>query len=61
MLPQTPATQPSMSALVAIPDGPAVSIAPDVWTCDICGLEMLDLHCKLRCSNCGYVRDCSDP
>lgn len=32
-----------------------------VWQCDICGVEMLDLHCKLRCDNCGFMRDCSDP
>ena len=31
------------------------------WQCDVCGLVMLDLHCKLRCVNCGFMRDCSDP
>lgn len=31
------------------------------WQCDICGIVMLDLHCKLRCTNCGFMRDCSDP
>lgn len=31
------------------------------WECDICGTAMLDLHCKLRCTNCGFMRDCSDP
>ena len=29
--------------------------------CDICGHIMVDSHCKLRCLNCGYTRDCSDP
>lgn len=29
--------------------------------CDLCGHEMLDLHCKLICERCGYKRDCSDP
>ncbi len=32
-----------------------------MWECDICGNVMLDLHCKLRCTNCGFMRDCSDP
>jgi rubrerythrin len=31
------------------------------WACDLCGHRMLDLHCKLRCQACGFVRDCSDP
>ena len=35
--------------------------APSIWLCDICGAEVLDLHCKLRCTNCGFMRDCSDP
>lgn len=29
--------------------------------CDLCGTRMLDLHCKLKCQACGFVRDCSDP
>ncbi len=29
--------------------------------CDLCGHEMVDLHCKLICKQCGYKRDCSDP
>ncbi len=29
--------------------------------CDICGFPMIGVHCKLRCSSCGYTRDCSDP
>lgn len=29
--------------------------------CDLCGTPVLDLHCKLRCLACGFVRDCSDP
>ncbi|HLE97990.1 MAG TPA: hypothetical protein VI997_11510 [Candidatus Thermoplasmatota archaeon] len=31
------------------------------YTCDRCGGEMLDVHCKLSCRRCGFVRDCSDP
>ena len=29
--------------------------------CDLCGGEVLELHCKIRCLNCGYTRDCTDP
>ncbi|MGD8321801.1 MAG: gamma carbonic anhydrase family protein [Gemmatimonadota bacterium] len=29
--------------------------------CDLCGAPMLDRHCKLVCTRCGYQRDCSDP
>ncbi len=29
--------------------------------CEICGFPMAEIHCKLRCPNCGRVRDCSDP
>lgn len=32
-----------------------------VFTCDLCGNVMLNLHCKLVCEQCGYKRDCSDP
>jgi hypothetical protein len=35
--------------------------ADDVFYCDLCGEEMLNLHCKLICEHCGYKRDCSDP
>tara|TARA_X000001036_G_scaffold324122_1_gene302622 strand:- start:1075 stop:1203 length:129 start_codon:yes stop_codon:yes gene_type:complete len=29
--------------------------------CIICGAKILDVHCKIKCQNCGYTRDCSDP
>ena len=29
--------------------------------CDICGASMIGVHCKLRCTSCGFTRDCSDP
>ncbi len=29
--------------------------------CDRCGHVLVDIHCRLRCFNCGYERDCSDP
>lgn len=31
------------------------------YFCDLCGGPMLDRHCKLVCTLCGYQRDCSDP
>ncbi len=33
----------------------------ETFYCDLCGNEMLNLHCKLICERCGYKRDCSDP
>jgi hypothetical protein len=29
--------------------------------CDICGNVIVAVHCKLKCTICGFVRDCSDP
>ncbi len=29
--------------------------------CIICGAVILKIHCKIKCDNCGYIRDCSDP
>ena len=30
--------------------------------CEVCGGAMAyTASCKLRCSRCGYMRDCSDP
>jgi hypothetical protein len=40
---------------------PRPNAADKVVYCDICGAEMLAVHCKLRCVHCGYVRDCGDP
>lgn len=28
--------------------------------CDICGIEMKEVHCKIVCFNCGFKKDCSD-
>ena len=28
--------------------------------CLLCGEEMIALHCKYECHNCGYRIDCSD-
>jgi exosome complex RNA-binding protein Csl4 len=30
-------------------------------TCEHCGEQMQEIHCKLICPRCGYTRDCSDP
>ena len=29
--------------------------------CEICGCAMIEQKCKIRCPNCGFTRDCSDP
>jgi len=29
--------------------------------CEICGASMIEQKCKIRCPNCGFTRDCSDP
>ena len=33
----------------------------DGLNCEICGARMVQRQCKIRCLNCGYTRDCSDP
>lgn len=40
---------------------PAREREDDAARCDLCGAEMMELHCKLTCLRCGYQRDCSDP
>jgi len=30
-------------------------------TCEICGATMVERSCKIKCPNCGFTRDCSDP
>jgi hypothetical protein len=35
--------------------------APAGSSCEFCGHESLDRHCKVVCARCGAVRDCSDP
>lgn len=30
-------------------------------TCDACGAPMEARHCKIVCTNCPNMRDCSDP
>jgi hypothetical protein len=37
------------------------ALRPSGEECEMCGIEMYRLHCKLICPNCGYRRDCSDP
>lgn len=31
-----------------------------VVMCDCCGWQMVQLHCKIVCPNCGARWDCSD-
>lgn len=42
-------------------EGASVPPEQQVFFCDLCGTQMLNLHCKLICERCGYKRDCSDP
>ncbi|MDG2282457.1 MAG: hypothetical protein P8L45_05020 [Longimicrobiales bacterium] len=44
-------------------EGATAPVPPEkqVFCCDLCGAQMLNLHCKLICKQCGYKRDCSDP
>ncbi len=30
------------------------------YICDRCGFEMVEIHCKVVCPNCGSRYDCSD-
>jgi len=30
-------------------------------TCVNCGRDLYEDRCKVRCPNCGYFEDCSDP
>ncbi len=39
----------------------APSVKPDDLTCEICGGTMVERNCKIKCPNCGFTRDCSDP
>ncbi len=39
--------------------GEAKSERP-VYFCDRCGFEMVEVHCKVVCPNCGARWDCSD-
>jgi hypothetical protein len=33
----------------------------DDTTCWVCGATIVDVHCKIVCRHCGFMRDCSDP
>ena len=44
------------------PEQPAHDgLGSGTFYCELCGAAMLNLHCKLTCTRCGYKRDCSDP
>ena len=45
--------RPVPQLVVATPIDPA-------RVCLVCGLEMWDQGCKLRCQRCGYYQSCSD-
>jgi len=44
----------------ALPRGLAPSVG---WAhdCERCGERMEERQCKIICTNCGMMRDCSDP
>lgn len=39
----------------------ATSDKPYDLNCEICGSTMIERSCKIKCPNCGFTRDCSDP
>lgn len=41
--------------------GTTIQTDARTWACGRCGAVMIELHCKLRCDNCGFMRDFSDP
>jgi hypothetical protein len=51
---QTPAGEPAEPA-------EAAREAEPEHRCDLCGAPMLEWHCRIICTFCGYQRDCSDP
>ncbi len=61
--PQTVAQLPGQSRPPSLYGGELVGgpVLRETVFCDICGSPMIGVHCKLRCVECGYSRDCSDP
>ena len=45
----------------AYPDHAAKKNPAGDAVCWCCGGRTLDRHCKIVCTNCGFMRDCSDP
>jgi len=39
----------------------AVALEVDDRRCWICNGPTFELHCKVICKQCGFVRDCNDP
>jgi len=39
---------------------PGVAADPHEYLCDRCGSQMIERNCKVVCSNCGNLFDCSD-
>jgi len=44
-----------------VPTVPPAPSDPQGEPCDVCGAPTFELHCKVICQRCGYIRDCSDP
>jgi hypothetical protein len=54
------APRPAGSDRSPVPPSPAGPTA-DEYRCDLCGAPMVEWHCRIICTFCGYQRDCSDP
>ena len=64
MAEQAPARRDEHDAMVRQPAGgeprqPAPAADPD-GICWCCGGATAKRHCKVVCTNCGFMRDCSD-
>ncbi|MER3457276.1 MAG: hypothetical protein C4309_00135 [Chloroflexota bacterium] len=51
--PETDHLSPAPSRPIYMPE--------DDTICWVCGGPVIQLHCKIVCKNCGFMRDCSDP
>jgi hypothetical protein len=52
---------PDSAPPAAYADHPAKRNPAADAVCWCCGGRTLDRHCKIVCTNCGFMRDCSDP
>lgn len=42
-------------------DTAAIDRRFDDTYCWVCSAAIVDVHCKIVCKYCGFMRDCSDP
>jgi len=43
------------------PDAPETPARESDDLCWCCAGQTIKRHCKIVCTNCGFMRDCSDP